>query len=101
MNTRNLSSVFLCAEICNGLYNDVLGNIHFRQEKLLVSWTKTEINEYLFYEFGVDTEYNEDEIHPPITENWPFQLKEVGTVKVNQLESPVFQFEDEPGGENC
>lgn len=59
-----------------------------------MEWTLQEINEYLFYEFGIDTEYEEGDIHPPITDNWPFQLKGVGKILDNQQECIIYQFDD-------
>jgi hypothetical protein len=50
--------------------------------------TKKDINEYLFYEFGL--EGDEDQI----SDTWPFDLKDVGSVIVGTQESKLFQFSD-------
>jgi len=46
------------------------------------------INEYLFYEFGYDLQ------QPPsvVNDNWPFELKRVGTIYSAKGEIEVFEF---------
>lgn len=51
---------------------------------------KTRLNDYLFLEFGMDDE-GEDE--SKISEEWPFVLREVGQVPEREL--TVFEFDDD------
>ncbi len=46
---------------------------------------KRELNEYLFFEFGVEAD------EAQISDSWPFELKEVGAVEDEQ----VFEFESD------
>ena len=59
-------------------------------------WSKKEINEYLFYEFGYSCDYEEEENFSlsDVSDDWPFRLREVGTIKRKESEHLIFQFED-------
>ncbi|HEX7334078.1 MAG TPA: hypothetical protein VF290_21410 [Pyrinomonadaceae bacterium] len=50
---------------------------------------KTRLNHYLFLEFGMD---DEDEDESRISEEWPFVLREVGQLPEREL--TVFEFDD-------
>jgi hypothetical protein len=56
-----------------------------------VESTKTEINEYLFYEFAFDLEHDESRI----SEDWPFHLEHVGRISHKESEIHVLMFEDD------
>lgn len=49
-----------------------------------------EVNEYLFYEFGYDTEAETDSA--PISERWPFELHLVAVIGGSQGERRVYEF---------
>ena len=54
---------------------------------------KREVNEYLFYEFGFDTEPDSDAA--AISDSWPFELREVGMVSSLAGQRRVYEFTDE------
>jgi len=49
-----------------------------------------EINQYLFYEFGVAVEDASDEAN--ITDDWPFELTLLGTIQIGDRPIQVFSF---------
>jgi hypothetical protein len=49
---------------------------------------KREVNEYLFYEFCYDLGHEPSEV----AEDWPFQLKELGTIRTHEGERRLFEF---------
>lgn len=50
--------------------------------------TKKTVNKYLFYEFGYDLEQSSS----MVTENWPFELKEIGVIELDEDRIIVFEF---------
>lgn len=54
-------------------------------------FTKREINEYLFLEFGIDDE-GEDESQ--VGDDWPFVLQHVGTIGPQGRTTEVYRFSD-------
>jgi hypothetical protein len=52
--------------------------------------SKREINQYLFYEFGVAVEETGDEAH--ITDDWPFELTLIGVIQIGDHPIQVFSF---------
>jgi len=50
--------------------------------------TEKEINEYLYYEFGVEGDESQ------VGENWPFSLYYVGTIDVSGRPIQIYEFSD-------
>lgn len=59
-------------------------------------WTKTEINEYLYAEFGLGSDSEADA--PDVRDDWPFRLNLVGTIAWPVPGTEVYEFES--GGES-
>jgi len=53
---------------------------------------KKDLNRYLFYEFGLDTEGDVDE--PRVSDDWPFELRSVGVTSWQGKGTEVFEFND-------
>ena len=54
--------------------------------------TEKEVNEYLFYEFGYDIK-EEDE--GKISNNWPFELKNIDEISLNNEIVKIYKFVNE------
>lgn len=55
-------------------------------------FTKREINEYLFFEFGIDEE-GVDEAQ--VGDDWPYVLQHVGTIGPQGRTTEVYHFSDD------
>src|SRR4051812_724628 len=53
--------------------------------------SKRDINLYLFYEFGMEGEEEQ------VAEDWPFELRNVGSIRADIYESDVYEFSDDEG----
>src|SRR5438477_374556 len=51
-------------------------------------WSKAQINEYLFYEFGVNGEESR------VRDDWPFELEPLGEFHVGDEPIDLYRFED-------
>ena len=53
---------------------------------------KRDLNQYLYYEFGVDDENERD---AKISDNWPFKLEFIGKINIKNEVITVYAFEDD------
>ena len=64
-------------------------------DKAMNEFTKREINEYLFLEFGIDEE-REDESQ--VGDDWPFVLQHLGAIGPRGRTTEVYRFSDNGEG---
>ena len=57
--------------------------------------SKREINQYLFYEFGLAVEETSEQLH--ITDDWPFELTLIGVIQIGERLFQVFSFTESDG----